>query len=329
MPHAPRRKIQITDGVRQFSYDLYMNFTHLRAFEAVARMGSVTRAAELLHVSPAAISLHLRDLERACGIPLIERVRRRAHLTGAGRRLQDYARRIFALSAEADLALGLMRDLKAGVLRVGATDTPARSWVPRVLGGFRRQYAGIRVELYVGNTQHVIERIANRQDDVAVVAAAMQHPDLMVEHVGVDPLALIVPRQHAWHSRATIRLRELEGQPLIVREAGSSTRQLLDAQFTRHLLRPEVVMELGSHDAIIGAVEHGVGVALVPASLVPPLKGSAPKRAALHVMRIRDVPLQHTVSVVYHAERASFPLTQRFLEIARSRRTRGYRTKET
>jgi DNA-binding transcriptional LysR family regulator len=89
-----------------------MNFTHLRAFEALARTGSVTRAAELLHVSSAAISLHLRDLERACGIAVVERVRRRAQLTPAERTLQDYAKRIFALSEEADNVLGLMRTSK-------------------------------------------------------------------------------------------------------------------------------------------------------------------------------------------------------------------------
>jgi LysR family transcriptional regulator, low CO2-responsive transcriptional regulator len=295
-----------------------MNFTQLRAFEAVARAGTVTRAAQQLHVSPAAISLHLRELERACGIALIERVRRRAHLTSAGRTLQDYARRIFTLSAEAELSVKLMRDLKAGALRLGATDTPARSWMPRILRDFSRLHPGVRVEMFVGNTAHVIERIVNREDDVAVVAAAMQHPDLVVEHVGIDPLVVIVPSHHAWRKRATIPLRALTGQPLIVREAGSSTRQLLEAQFDAYLVRPEIVMELGSHDAIIGAVEHEIGIALVPGSLLLPT-GSPARRRALHVMRVRDVQLRHTVSVVYHAERTNFPLTQRFLEISRSR----------
>jgi DNA-binding transcriptional LysR family regulator len=211
-----------------------------------------------------------------------------------------------------------MRDLKAGALRLGATDTPARSWMPRILRDFSRLHPGVRVEMFVGNTAHVIERIVNREDDVAVVAAAMQHPDLVVEHVGIDPLVVIVPSHHAWRKRATIPLRALTGQPLIVREAGSSTRQLLEAQFDAYLVRPEIVMELGSHDAIIGAVEHEIGIALVPGSLLLPT-GSPARRRALHVMRVRDVQLRHTVSVVYHAERTNFPLTQRFLEISRSR----------
>ena len=294
-----------------------MNFTHLRAFEAVARTGTVTRAAQLLHVSSSAISLHLRDLERACGLVLFERVRRRLQLTPAGRALQDYARRIFALSAEADVALEQMRDLKAGTLRLGATDTPARSWVPRVLGAFRYGYPGIRVELYVGNTQHVIARLANREDDVAVVAATIHHAQLVVEPVGFDPVVVIVPRQHSWARRATIRLRDLHGQPLIVREPGSSTRLLVESQLEPQSIRPEVMMELGSHDAIIGAVEHGVGIALVPASLVRPLGGAASRQGGLRVIRVRDARLRHTVSVVYHAERVSFPLTRRFIEVAR------------
>jgi LysR family transcriptional regulator, low CO2-responsive transcriptional regulator len=295
-----------------------MNFTHLRAFEAVARTGSVSRAALSLHVSSAAISLHLRDLERTCGIALVERVRRRAHLTPAGRTLQDYARRIFELSGEADVALGLMRDFKSGTLRLGATDTPARSWVPRILGRFRQRFPGIGVEMYVGNTRHVMDRIASRQDDIAVVAAGVEHPDLVMERVGVDPLTLIVPRRHPWAGRTTVHLRDLAGQPLVVREVGSSTRQLIEARFAAALLRPEIVMELGSHEAIIGAVEHSVGIALVPASLVHPLGDGARQRVAVRTIHVRDSLLRHTVSVAYHAERATFPLTQRFLEVVRS-----------
>lgn len=298
-----------------------MNFTHLRAFEAVARTGTVTRAAQLLHVSSSAISLHLRDLERACGLALFERVRHRLQLTSAGRALQDYARRIFALSAEADAALEQMRDLKAGTLRLGATDTPARSWVPRVLAQFRYGYPGIRVELYVGNTQHVIARLANREDDVAVVAATIQHAQLVVEPVGFDPVVVVVPPQHSWSRRATIRMRDLHGQPLIVREPGSSTCRLVESQLESQSIRPEVVMELGSHDAIIGAVEHGVGIALVPASLVRPLAGAATRQGGLRVIDVRDGRLRHTVSVVYHVERDSIPLTRRFIEVARRLRT--------
>jgi LysR family transcriptional regulator, low CO2-responsive transcriptional regulator len=297
-----------------------MNFTQLRAFEAVARTGSVTRAAADLRVSPAAISVHLRELERAHGIAIIERVRRRPQLTPAGRALYDYARRIFALSDEADSALGLMRDLRSGALRLGATDTPARSWVPRALGPFRRRFPGIRVDLYVGNTAHVVERLAMRQDDVAVVAAAVQHRDLVVEPVGFDPVVVIVPRRHPWRTRPAVRLRELQGEPLIVREPGSSTRQLIEAEFARKMLRPDIAMELGSHDAIIGAVEQGVGVSLVPASLVEPGAGRPRRYLGLRSIRVSDARLRHTVSVVCHGERASFPLTREFLAIMRTLR---------
>jgi DNA-binding transcriptional LysR family regulator len=297
-----------------------MNFTQLRAFHAMARTGSVTRAAALLHVSPAAISVHLRDLQRSYGVPLLEHVRRRAELTAAGRALRDYATRIFALSDEADNALALMRDLKSGALRLGGTDTPARSWVPRILGIFRQAHPVIRVQLYVGNTQSVIQRIVGREDDVAVVAAAIEHAELIVERIGVDPVVVIVPRRHPWRARRSIRLRDLHGQALIVREPGSSTRQLIEAAFTQKLLHPEISMELGSHDAIIGAVAAGIGVSLVPASLVGGPRPGVRHRTDLHVLPVRDGPLRHVVSVVYHRERAAFPLTQAVLNITRTLR---------
>ena len=293
-----------------------MNLTHLRAFDALARTGSVTAAARALRVTPAAVSLHVRQLERACGIALVERVRRRSHLNAAGRALQDYSRRIFTLAEEADVAVVLMRDLRAGALRLSATDTPARSWVPRALAAFRARYPGVRVQLYVGNTHHVVERLLSRDDDVAIIAGAASHPHLVAERLADDPLVVIVPPGHPWRGRDAVSLNDLRTQTLIVREPGSSTRQLLEAEFTRKLLRLDVAMELGSHDAIIGAVEHGVGVSILPRSLVE----RDVERGAVRALRVRGARLRRTVSAVYVAERAGFPLTQRFLEIARSLR---------
>jgi DNA-binding transcriptional LysR family regulator len=300
-----------------------MNFTHLRAFAAVARTGSVGRAAAGLRVSPAAISLHLRDLERGHGVVLVERVRRRARLTPAGDALYEYARRIFALSDEADEALALMRDSKTGVLRLGATDTPARSWVPRLLAPFRARYPGVRVELYVGNTRQVLDRLSSRETDVAVVAAAIDDRQLVAAPLGYDPVVVIVPSGHSWRTRRSIALGELSKQPLILREPGSSTRQLVQKEFERRNMRLELAMELGSHDAIIGAVEQGLGVSLVPRSLLVSTQAGVPSRAGVHPLRVRDGQLRHMVSVVHHQERGAYPLTGQVLEIARTIKERA------
>jgi DNA-binding transcriptional LysR family regulator len=296
-----------------------MNLTQLRAFDAVARLGSVTRAATSLNVSPAAVSLHVRQLERSCGIALVERVRRQLRLSAAGRALHDYSRRIFSLADEADAAVGLMRDLRAGALRLAATDTPARSWAPVILAAFLRRYPGVRVQVHIGNTRQVVERLAARDDDVAVVAAAIEHSDLVVESIASDPIVVIVPRGHDWRRRETVTLRDLVTQPLVLRELGSSTRRLIEAEFGRRGLQPEIVMELGSHDAIIGAVEHGIGISLLPLSLV---RRDA-RRGTVHTLGVRGVRLRHPISVVYHAQRAAFPLTHRLLEVVHTLRRAG------
>jgi DNA-binding transcriptional LysR family regulator len=212
-----------------------------------------------------------------------------------------------------------MRDLRAGALRLGATDTPARSWVPRILSAFRARHPGVRVQLHVGNTRQVMERLLSREDDVAVIAGSPQHPDLVVEHIADDPLVVIVPRRHAWRARPSVSLQDVCGQALILREEGSSTRQLLETEFSRKLLRPNIVMELGSHDAIIGAVEQDVGISILPLSLVR----RDVERRAVCALPLRPARLRHAVCLVYHAERAAFPLTRRLIEISRELQRSG------
>src|SRR5262245_51709625 len=178
-----------------------INLGQLRVFEAVTRSGSFSAAAERLGVTPPAVSLQIRQLERTHDVQLFERVGRRVRLTDAGRRLEAYAQRIMALAGDAERALEATRDFAGGQLRLLASATSAAYYLPPLLTRFRARYPAIRVHLDVGNSQRVRERIAGLEGDLGVLGVDTGHPDLVQELFAKDPLVIVVAPSHPWARR--------------------------------------------------------------------------------------------------------------------------------
>src|SRR6266852_1869808 len=210
-----------------------INLGQLRVFEAVTRAGSFAGAAHRLGVTPPAVSLQIRQLERDHGVQLFDRIGRRVRLTPAGQTLEGYAQRIVALAADAERALEETQRFASGQLRVVASGTSAAYYLPPLLTELRRRYPGIRAHLDVENSQRVRERILSLEDDVGVLGVETAHPDLVFELLGKDPLVVIVPPGHPWARRRRLSLAELKTQDLILREPGSASRQLIERRLGR------------------------------------------------------------------------------------------------
>ena len=290
-----------------------MNLNQLRVFEAVARTGSFSRAAEALSVTQPAVTLQIRQLERDCGVQLFERIRRRPRLTDAGRVLQDYARRIFALLEEAVRHLEGARGLTSGTLRVVSGPTGA-TYATSLITAFHRRYPGIHVALGVDVSERIVQRVAALTDDVGLVGAEQPHPALARTPFCVDPLVVIVAPGHAWARRRTISVRELAAVPLITREAVSTTRRFIEARLGAAIRRLRVRMELGSNEAIKRAVELGAGVGIVSREVVRTELAAG----TLHALAIRERGFGHPIDLVYHRDRATSPLIAAVLDVART-----------
>lgn len=290
-----------------------INVNRLRVFEAVARTGSFSKAAQKLSVTQPAVTTQIRQLERQCGVALFDRVRRRAHLTEAGQTLYQYAQRIFALAHEAEETLELARGLKAGRLRVIASLTSAAYYLPRLLAAFKRRYPGIQVQLNVDNSRRVAERILALDDDLGVLTGEPQDPNLMLEPFCEDPLILIVPPHHPWAKRRTVSLHELQDQPFVLREPGSATRTLIENRATAEGVSLRIVMELGSNEAIKRMVEMGNGLALISAAIVR----REVEAGYLAMLSIREPGLVRRFHLVYHRDRRESALLRAILEVAR------------
>jgi DNA-binding transcriptional LysR family regulator len=290
-----------------------MTLNQLRVFEAVARTGSFSRAAEALSVTQPAVTLQIRQLERDCGVQLFERIRRRPRLTEAAARLQDYARRIFALVDEASRHLEGARGLTSGRLRM-VTGPTGSVYATDLIAAFHRRYPGIQVALSLDTSERIVQRIATLGDDIGLVGEEQQHPSLARIPFCGDPLVLIVGPRHPWARRRTVSVRELADAALITREAVSTTRRFLEARLGSATRRLRVAMELGSNDAIKRAVELGAGVGIVSREVVR----SELRSGAVRALSIRERGFVHRLDLVYHQDRAASPLVAAVREVARA-----------
>jgi LysR family transcriptional regulator, low CO2-responsive transcriptional regulator len=297
-----------------------VTLNQLRVFEAVARTGSFSRAAEALSVTQPAVTLQIRQLERDCGVRLFERIRRRPRLTDAGAVLQDYARRIFALVDEAGRHLEGARGLTSGRLRL-VTGPTGSAYATDLIAAFHRRYPGIHVALGLDTSERIVHRIVTLGDDVALVGEEQQHPTLARQPFCGDPLVVIVGPTHAWARRRTVSVRELADVPLITRETVSTTRRFLEARLGSATRRLRVAMELGSNDAIKRAVELGIGVGIVSQEVVR----TEVRTGAVRALGIRERGFVHRLDLVYHRDRADSPLIAAVCEMARTLTAHGRR----
>jgi len=297
-----------------------INLGQIRVFEAVTRGGSFSAAAERLGVTPPAVSLQIKQLEQAHDVRLFDRVGRRVRLTAAGRRLEEYAQRIVALAADAERALEATRGFAGGHLRLLASATAAAYYLPPLLTRLRQRYPGIRVQLDVGNSQRVRERIASLDGDLGVLGVDVRHPDLVFELFARDPLVIVVAPGHPWARRRRVPLGELRDQPLILRERGSASRSLVERRLAALGASARPAMEISSNEAIKSAVEMGNGVALMSAAIVR----REVEAGHLRAVGVAGERLARNLYLVYHRERRGSPLIHAVVETARAlRRQRG------
>ena len=237
-----------------------MRLTQLRSFHAVARAGSFTGAAKLLHISQPTVTTQVRFLEETYGVELFHRRGHKVTLTPLGEQLHEMAQRVFALESETIHLLEDSGELKSGYLRVGAVGP---FHVTEMLARFNQRYPGVEVSVRVGNSEVVLQELVDYRTDVAVLAHFTDDPRFHSVPYSRHPIVVFVHRKHRFAGRRSIRMADLEGEPMIVREEGSTTRKALDDALRKAKMKLRIAMEIGSREAIREAVIMGVGIAAV------------------------------------------------------------------
>ncbi|UUT21978.1 LysR substrate-binding domain-containing protein [Pseudomonas sp. T8] len=238
-----------------------MNLFQLRAFDAVAREGSFTRAAARLFISQPAVTGHIKALEEHYQITLLRRTARRVELTEEGTKLAAITRALFGLAEEAQAMLEANRQLLTGRLEVAA-DGP--HLVMPMLASLRERYPGITVNLRLGNAQETLAALLSEHADVAVLTEVEARKGLHLQSLGESRICALVPQGHPWLAEPEgVRLERLDQVIMVLREPSSITRRTFDAACTQAGINPKVLLELDSREAVTEAVAAQLGVGVV------------------------------------------------------------------
>lgn len=238
-------------------------FRQLRVFSAVARHLSFVRAAEEVGLTAPAVSMQIKELETEVGLPLFDRSSRKVSLTMAGEYMLAYTQRVLAAMRDAQDMMARFRGLKTGVLDVAMVST-ANYFLPRLLARFRDEHPGVEIRLQVANNR---EQIVALMREGAVELAIMGRPPKnwpsRAEPFAMHPHVLVTSIEHPFARVEKVQARALMTEGFIVREPGSGTRAALDEYMAAYQMRPQVVMQMSSNEAIKQAVMARMGVALL------------------------------------------------------------------
>jgi len=290
-----------------------MNPTQLRAFHHVARERGFTRAAAAAGVGQPTLSAQVTALEKSYGVRLFDRRGRGVQLTAMGQALYALTDRMFALEEEADALLSGAAALAQGHLRVSADS--AYHAVP-ILAELKRRHAGLTFSLSLGNSAAVLRRLFDYEADVAVMAKLTSDPRLFTLPFRTDRLVLFVPNFHAWAGRRRIRLTELAGQDMVLRERGSVTRSVFESTLAAASVRPGAVIEVESREGVGEAVAAGFGIGVV-------FESEFRASDRFHRIAVSGADLAVGEYVVCLEERRPLALVRAFLDVAADLRLRS------
>lgn len=269
----------------------------LQVFYTVAKQLSFTKAAEQLFMTQPAVTFQIKQLEAHFSARLFERNHGRIALTPAGQLVFEYAERILGLSEEMQTRVAELTGATSGPLLLGASTTIAEYILPRILGEFKVAHPQVHVHLTVGNSEMIEGRIAEHALDLGLIESPSHLPGLVSEACCEDELVLICAPAHRFAKSAAVTPRQFAGEPYVSRELGSGTREFTDQYLRRCEMAPEdldVVMELGSPEAIKGVVETGMGIAIVSrATVLRELKLGSLAAVPLEPRLIRAFSLVH------------------------------------
>lgn len=285
-----------------------LDVRQLRAFVTVAECGSFTRAAASLNLSQPALTVQIRKLEEALGIRLFDRTTRMVALTRSGTELLPALGRILR---ELDGVLAETRQLSTmqrGIVRLAVLPSFASGVLPEIIAEFRARHPGVGFSIRDVIASGVADLVASGEADLGLTGGAVSGPDLEILLRGTDSMHAVYPAAHALARRARIVIADLAAHPLILMDAATSVRQVVDAAFAAAGVAPLVGAEVTYMSSAVGMVRAGLGVAILPGSAM-----EVRAERSLRSQRIEGERFARPIAVVKRRGRTLPPASERFL----------------
>jgi DNA-binding transcriptional LysR family regulator len=290
-----------------------MNLHHLAIFHAIAETGSISAAALRVHVSQPALSRELKVFESRLGVVLFERQSRGMRLTEPGKVLHTYSTRLFAVAESAQAAMRDFADARAGQLSIGASNTIGTYVLPRYIAEFRKTFPQVGISLFVGNTEQVAQGVADLRFTVGFVEGPIRVEAVTVEAFSRDELIPVVGTEHPLAGRKRATPADINGLPLLMREPGSGTRELIADLLQALGVQTGSIVEFGNTEALKQAAIHGGGIAWLPTISVT----RELEEGTLVRLPVKALALQRPLSIIQRAGAWQAPAMEAFLEMVR------------
>lgn len=260
-------------------------FRQLEVLLTVYKTGSITQASKELFLTQPTVSMQLKKLTEAVGMPLYDQVGRKLIFTEAGIDVVNSAREIMGCIERLDMKLSDMQGLKKGTLRL-AVVTTAKYFIPHLLGDFLKLYPNIDIDFKVGNRQQIIDRMESGEDDFYVFSHPPKNKDLELNEFLPNPLVAIAQQGHPLAAEQQIPLQLFLEQPFLMRENGSGTRHAIEKHFEQLNIELNSRMTIESNEAIKHAVMSGLGVSILSSHTLS-FGGSA----GLSKLNVQELPI--------------------------------------
>jgi LysR family transcriptional regulator, low CO2-responsive transcriptional regulator len=299
----PQRKIR--------RYLRHGTFPQLSVFEAVARLGSFTRAAEELYMAQPTVSVQIKKLTETIGLPVLEQVGKSVRLTPVGRELQAVCSDIFGTMTRFEQKVSDMRGMQTGSLHVAAS-TVAKYFASRSLAAFLKQHPGIDAKMHVGHRQSLLNRIGENADDLYLMMDPPSSDEVVSLRLLPNPIMVFASAEHPLATAKKTPFARIAQEPLLVREPGSGTRMTTDRLFREHNIAPNIRMELGSNEAIRESIRSGLGISILSRHAI-----GFDIEPGLVMLDVEGFPLESHCYLVYPVGKQLSFVAQTFLDFMR------------
>ncbi|NKF52108.1 LysR family transcriptional regulator [Shewanella sp. WXL01] len=283
-------------------------FRQLEILLALHEQGSVKAAAETCFLTQPTVSMQLKKLADAIGMPLYQQVGRKLQFTDAGLATVATAKQILQSCEELDMQLSSLKGLRSGTLRI-ACATTAKYFIPHLLGPFCERYPGIEVQFTVANRQQVIDRLEQGLDDFYVFSYVPEGLDIEVAEFMPNDLVAIAKADHPLAQQSQVSLQAFCQADFLMREAGSGTRYSIENFFKQQQFQPNIKMTIASNEAIIHSVLSGLGVSILSAHTL-----AFGENYDVKVLNVESLPIVSLWTFAWAKSRALSPIAQVFLD---------------
>ncbi|MCI4625233.1 MAG: LysR family transcriptional regulator [Candidatus Magnetoovum sp. WYHC-5] len=285
----------------------------LKVFCTVAEVKSFSRASEIIHLTQPAVSAQIQVLEDYYGTKLFDRTTNNVTLTATGEILYKYAREILSLYAETEKSICRLTGLLKGSIKVGASTTVGNYLMPKIIIDFLKENSDkVKINLRVGSTKKISDLLNSSNIDLGIVEGDIKSQKITVDKFLEDELHLIVSPNHGWSNKEEIDVASLQEEPIILREEGSGSRQLIEKLFVKYGLsiqNMKVFLMLESIEAIKEAVKRDIGVAFESRIAIK----KELQDGSLKAINVKGERITRAFSIIYRKKGFCYHLVDEFV----------------